>query len=206
MSLNAATIEYLLSKGLTGEDLLEVARRSEVRRDPTAAERQARFRAKQNQQDSDETRYVTRDDDEAKEKSPKPPKEKHPPITPKGVSPRRLPDDFAMPAEWKDWARDCRGWSASDIETEAANFCDYWQARGSGAAKLDWRKTWQTWVRNSKRPDGNHRNAPSSGHFDKSEYEARLAKIGRQESTGPPGQPLSKVVGRIVNQAGAGHG
>lgn len=46
MSLNADTIEYLLSKGLTGEDLLEVARRSEKRRDPTNAERQARFKAK----------------------------------------------------------------------------------------------------------------------------------------------------------------
>lgn len=44
MSLNAATIEFLLGKGLTGEDLLEVARRSEARRDPTAAERMARHR------------------------------------------------------------------------------------------------------------------------------------------------------------------
>lgn len=46
MSLNAATIEFLLEKGLTGADLLEVARRSESRRDTTNAERQARHRAK----------------------------------------------------------------------------------------------------------------------------------------------------------------
>lgn len=44
MSLNAATIEFLLTKGLTGEDLLEVARRSEMRSDPTATERKRRQR------------------------------------------------------------------------------------------------------------------------------------------------------------------
>lgn len=46
MSLNAATIELLLSKGLTGADLLEVARTLEKKRDNTNAERQARHRAK----------------------------------------------------------------------------------------------------------------------------------------------------------------
>jgi hypothetical protein len=46
MGLNAATIEYLLSKGLTGEDLLAVAQRMEKRADNTNARRQARHRAK----------------------------------------------------------------------------------------------------------------------------------------------------------------
>jgi|SRR5690606_9227954 len=46
MSLNAATIELLLSKGLSGDDLLEVARAMEKKVDRTAAERQARHRAK----------------------------------------------------------------------------------------------------------------------------------------------------------------
>lgn len=46
MSLNASTIEFLLSKGLTGEDLLVVAQCMEQRRDPTNADRQARHRAK----------------------------------------------------------------------------------------------------------------------------------------------------------------
>lgn len=47
MSLNAATIEFLLDKGLTGEDLLEVARRSEMRSDPTATTRKRRQREKE---------------------------------------------------------------------------------------------------------------------------------------------------------------
>ena len=57
MSLNAATIEFLLSKGLSGEDLLEVARRSEMRAAPSsAAVRQKRYRDnKRNERD------VTRD-------------------------------------------------------------------------------------------------------------------------------------------------
>ena len=46
MSLNAATIEVLLAKGLTGDDLLEVARAMECKPDPTNAQRQARHRVK----------------------------------------------------------------------------------------------------------------------------------------------------------------
>jgi hypothetical protein len=47
VSLNAATIEILLAKGLSGEDILEVARATETRADRTNADRQARHRAKQ---------------------------------------------------------------------------------------------------------------------------------------------------------------
>lgn len=47
MSLNAAAIEFLLGKGLTGGDLLEVARALEGGRS-AAAIRQARFREKRN--------------------------------------------------------------------------------------------------------------------------------------------------------------
>lgn len=46
MGLNAATIEILLSKGLSGDDLLEVARAMEKKVDPTNAERQRKHREK----------------------------------------------------------------------------------------------------------------------------------------------------------------
>lgn len=46
MSLNAATIEILIAKGLSASDILDVARASEVKADRTNAERQARHRAK----------------------------------------------------------------------------------------------------------------------------------------------------------------
>lgn len=46
MSLSAAVIEALVSKGLSAQDILDVAKASEVKTDRTAAERQARHRAK----------------------------------------------------------------------------------------------------------------------------------------------------------------
>lgn len=53
MSLNAAAIEILLSKGLTGEDLLDVARALEKTRDNTNAERQARYRSRRRMGDTE---------------------------------------------------------------------------------------------------------------------------------------------------------
>ena len=44
--MNAATLRILIAKGLSPEDLIAVAEAMEVKRDPTNAERQARFRAK----------------------------------------------------------------------------------------------------------------------------------------------------------------
>jgi hypothetical protein len=60
VSLNAATIEVLLAKGLTGADMLEIARAMENRADPTNAARQARHRAKKKAEHNGVT--VTRDD------------------------------------------------------------------------------------------------------------------------------------------------
>ena len=39
-------------------------------------------------------------------------------------------------------------WSAEHCRKAAASFADYWQAKaGKDATKLDWEKTWHTWVR-----------------------------------------------------------
>ena len=46
VSLNAATIEILIAKGLSAADILDVARATEVKADPTNAARQARHRAR----------------------------------------------------------------------------------------------------------------------------------------------------------------
>jgi len=46
VSLNAATIEILIAKGLSASDILDVARASEVKADRTNTERQARHRAR----------------------------------------------------------------------------------------------------------------------------------------------------------------
>lgn len=69
----------------------------------------------------------------------------------------RLPLDWEPPEDWIQWACDQRRWQPHDAREEAEIFANYWQARsGQGAVKLDWRKTWQNWVRSSHRPDGDY--------------------------------------------------
>lgn len=102
MSLNAATIEILLAKGLSGEDLLEVARATEVRADPTNAQRQARHREKKKAERNGVT--VTRRDaikpplDEIENLIP--PCEE--PIEPSGSKPF-APPNGVTPAQWADF-------------------------------------------------------------------------------------------------------
>jgi len=75
------------------------------------------------------------------------------------TSPRgtRLPLDWRLPDDWKAYAIEQRKWEPEAIEKEAASFADYWHAKaGQTAVKLDWRKTWFNWVRNSNRPDGEY--------------------------------------------------
>jgi len=94
------------------------------------------------------------------------------------VSPRaaRLPNDWACPPDWIEWAVDLRQWHPSDAEAEAEIFANYWQAKGGkDACKLDWRKTWQNWVRSSRRPDGDYR--PIGGVYDNREYMQRTAAL-----------------------------
>lgn len=85
--------------------------------------------------------------------------DKRSPTTQRGT---RLPDDWEAPADWIDWAVEQRHWEPAVAREESESFADYWQSRpGQGGTKLDWRKTWQNWVRNSRRPDGDYR--PPSG-------------------------------------------
>lgn len=102
-----------------------------------------------------------------KEVPPDPPKKNHTPLPATLASPvaggakaMRLPDDFRMPEAWLDWAEERCGWTRSDTGDEAESFCNYWQARGdAGARRRCWRKTWENWVRNSRRPKGEVRPA-----------------------------------------------
>lgn len=80
--------------------------------------------------------------------------DKRSPVTARAL---RLADDFTAPEAWIDWAVKDRRWSPSDAAQEAEIFANYWQSRsGQGATKLDWFKTWQNWVRNSRRPNGDY--------------------------------------------------
>jgi hypothetical protein len=78
----------------------------------------------------------------------------HPPISPPAPQKRgtRLADDFEPPEDWIAWAMKKRGWNRENAIDECECFIRYWQAKpGREACKLDWPKTWQNWVVNSRR-------------------------------------------------------
>jgi hypothetical protein len=144
MSLNAATIEFLLAKGLTGEDLLEVARRQEVRRDPTAPERMARYRQRQA-----ERRNVTRSPNEVSS-NPDVPSETE---VSSGVV-KRASKGIRIPEGWvpqrpypPDILEMLARWPPERKERELNGFRDYWLARNRDAARTDWDRTWWNRIR-----------------------------------------------------------
>lgn len=69
------------------------------------------------------------------------------PPTPKTKRGSRLPDDWELPEDWRQWALvNCPAASPEMVATEALKFSNFWQAQpGSKACKLDWRKTFQNW-------------------------------------------------------------
>jgi uncharacterized protein YdaU (DUF1376 family) len=60
----------------------------------------------------------------------------------------RLPADWALPDDWRDWAVSEHGMTADAARFEADKFRDYWHAKaGRDACKLDWLATWRNWCR-----------------------------------------------------------
>ena len=65
----------------------------------------------------------------------------------------RLPADWTLPDEWRDWAE--RHANELDIAGTADQFRDYWVAKSRAAGrKADWYATWRNWCRRA-----NERNA-----------------------------------------------
>jgi hypothetical protein len=70
----------------------------------------------------------------------------------------RIPNDFSV-------SRDMRNWAALnhpdvDIDKATLNFVDYWETKPKNNTKLDWGRTWQTWIRNT-RPEAKQSNRVS---------------------------------------------
>lgn len=62
----------------------------------------------------------------------------------------RLPENWVPSADDRIFAK-LLGWSDDQIDSEAANFRDYWIAQpGARGLKLDWPATWRKWIRSSK--------------------------------------------------------
>lgn len=82
---------------------------------------------------------------------PSPIQKQEKPASPTGS---RLPADWSLPADWKDWATKER--PDVNAEREAASFADYWHGKpGADARKADWLATWRNWIRRAKPSGGN---------------------------------------------------
>ena len=58
----------------------------------------------------------------------------------------RLPKDWVLPDSWRLYCVENR--PDLDPKSVAENFRDYWHAKaGKGGVKVDWKATWNTWVR-----------------------------------------------------------
>lgn len=62
----------------------------------------------------------------------------------------RIPEPFPVTPEMVEWAStEC---PLVDGKYETAQFCDYWAAKsGANAVKLDWGRTWKTWMRKAQK-------------------------------------------------------
>ena len=70
----------------------------------------------------------------------------------------RLPKDWQLPDDWRQWAEAER--PGVLVDDEAAKFADYWHGvAGAKGRKADWAGTWRNWIRNS-RAIGNQRAGP----------------------------------------------
>lgn len=85
--------------------------------------------------------------------------EDNPPVVPpaggrkKADRGSRLPEDWALPSAWRDWAK--AKTPGLDIEREAEKFHNHWlAASGSGASKKDWQATWRNWCLKAEEMQG----------------------------------------------------
>jgi len=81
-----------------------------------------------------------------------------------------------LPESWLAYAQEKRRWDKATTEDVLADFIEHWTNRTDAlAAKVDWEKTWQTWVRRDRRPDGNW--APPGGGLSSDEFAQRCEEI-----------------------------
>lgn len=215
MSLNAATIEILLAKGLSGEDILEVARATEVKADRTNADRQARHRAKRK---SNAVTVTERDPKESNIQTLS-----SEPGGSKEVKPSRSKSSFSVP----DWVP-AEPWAAFETMRKAMRgvpfgdgakqgiVADLEKLRGEGhdptklllkAVKLGWRgvfggddtksafqraaKPWTAADLRRAIAYAEDNNDPERA----AEYRARLETIEQpRRATGPPGRSIGEIV------------
>ena len=67
----------------------------------------------------------------------------------------RLPADWSLPDDWREWAASNTQLTRPQIAIEAEKFSDYWTAQpGAKATKTDWQATWRNWCRRARPLNG----------------------------------------------------
>lgn len=115
----------------------------------------------------------------------------------------RLPPDWTPDEDDRTFAKQL-SWSDPQIDSESANFRDYWIAKpGAGGCKLDWPATWRKWVRSSKVKPAGSSAAPGvcSDKISIDEAVAQFAKFGRW-SRHAPVNDISQVPAELLAKHG----
>jgi hypothetical protein len=187
--MNADALQFMLDKGLTLADAVELARLVEAGKPRSAnAERQQRYR--------DNKRNVTRNVTPPIDNIHTPntlPIEPNGSIAPKGRKPksnRRLPDDWQPEPLTAETLAMVQLWEPGRLERELAKFRDYWKsASGRKASKDDWQAAWRFWLRNSDDWD------KGNGTSNRASYQSGKPRNGfaaalRHVADGPPVEPF----------------
>jgi hypothetical protein len=89
-------------------------------------------------------------------------------------APTRIPADFALTDEMRDWAKSNA--PEVDVDLQTANFIDYWQSKAKDNTKLDWLATWRAWMRNDQDRKSRYkpRNRVADRERENAERRARL--------------------------------
>lgn len=160
---DGATARILIeldARGLTGAGSIVSWDKRQPKRerdDDTAAERKRQQRARdaaasQAAPRHDESSHVTPCHATSRQKTPRGEEsreENSPSLRSGELRASRLPQDWVLPDEWRDWAASERK-DLDPIKT-AEQFRDYWAAKpGKDGRKTDWQATWRNWVRNQR--------------------------------------------------------
>lgn len=119
----------------------------------------------------------------------------NPPITPPSPATKRaracrLPDAW-LPSAANIAYAEARGFVGDMLSRQIEDFRDYWHARaGPNALKLDWSKTWATWIRKAAdwRARANERNGDGRSHARAVDI-LRDAALDHDERQGGRGYP-----------------
>jgi hypothetical protein len=91
----------------------------------------------------------------------------------------RLPEDWQPSQADRDFAI-ASGLENHQTDTEAVKFRNYWTAKAEGATKINWPRTWQNWILNSRHYGAGKRTAARQDAIDPGAWDFH---VGRYRSS-----------------------